>query len=463
MAEEQVIRVQLKDGSGTAVFDDCEEVKALLKGRMPLMHRGKLCINLPATLNPSGKKGLVIMHCLLMKDFGFVPGKKVYHMDGDEYNVRRSNLRVVDASGYVQLKRTLGVPVVDGKETTSGVSGIYRSSVGNRWIVDFFDATRNRHQKSFNDLAYNGDSKLSFADAKKFMEDKDEENKQRLLQKYAQPAVRQEAVPPPAAAEPVIQHAMDVARTMNYVLGTKDGVLEVALTHGRVMLLDDIPQVWELLRTHRFAYSTSHNGVVYAACAGKKIHIMLKDLIPGDGPQVDHINGNGLDNRIANLRRVTQSVNKRNHTSAYRNSKTGITGLHRHNASYTVSVTTDEGKTEYVGTFSFLKYGSEEIARLAAIERLEQVRGTISAYRLADQRTSVHMAVAAPAAAAAAPAPEPVEAVVQKPASDIVQVTDEGAIVISDSDDDSDPMDADNPPTAQVVHLPPQKSMEKSA
>lgn len=80
---------------------------------------------------------------------------------------------------------------------------------------------------------------------------------------------------------------------------------------GGVVHIDDadLPLVsgytWHLIPGRRTKYATT--------CVDQKtvyMHRLLMGSIKGQ--QVDHINGNGLDNRRANLRHATNSENQRN-------------------------------------------------------------------------------------------------------------------------------------------------------
>jgi hypothetical protein len=90
--------------------------------------------------------------------------------------------------------------------------------------------------------------------------------------------------------------------------------MEVKLTQGKVALIDD--EDWELVSKYSwYAYKNKHGNTFYAATTNSKnFKIRMHRLIMNtpSGKQVDHINGNGLDNRRVNLRVCTNSQNHMN-------------------------------------------------------------------------------------------------------------------------------------------------------
>ena len=89
---------------------------------------------------------------------------------------------------------------------------------------------------------------------------------------------------------------------------------EIKLTQGKVALVDDADYEW--LSSWKWCANRSHRGW-YATrdCydgphTRVRMHRVIMDAQPGE--QVDHINGNGLDNRRENLRICSHSENQHN-------------------------------------------------------------------------------------------------------------------------------------------------------
>jgi HNH endonuclease/AP2 domain len=84
---------------------------------------------------------------------------------------------------------------------------------------------------------------------------------------------------------------------------------EIALTQGKVAIVDD--ELYDKLVIYNW-FACQYYGTFYAKATvnGKKIY-MHRLLMPG-AKEIDHINGNGLDNRLENLRSCTRQQNSMN-------------------------------------------------------------------------------------------------------------------------------------------------------
>ena len=106
-------------------------------------------------------------------------------------------------------------------------------------------------------------------------------------------------------------------------------------THGKQEILidtDDLDKFIKFKKTWS-VYKPAKSRTHYATARLKKedkwgsidVHRFLMN--PEKGLVVDHINGNGLDNRKENLRVVTQAQNKQNLRGAQIDNKTGVRGV----------------------------------------------------------------------------------------------------------------------------------------
>lgn len=83
--------------------------------------------------------------------------------------------------------------------------------------------------------------------------------------------------------------------------------------------------------------------------------------------EIDHINGNGGDNRLANLRDVSHAANAQNRRTARSDSSTGVPGVFREGKRWRARIWV-EGKPRNLGT-----YECPELARHAYIEAKRQL------------------------------------------------------------------------------------------
>ena len=103
----------------------------------------------------------------------------------------------------------------------------------------------------------------------------------------------------------------------------------IRLTQGKVAWVDQAD--YEMLRHWSWHFNT---GYAIAGCGSRKWYGKMHRLImlPNPGQDVDHINGDKLDNRRRNLRYCTRAQNVQNQP-ARRSNTSGLVGVDWHAAS----------------------------------------------------------------------------------------------------------------------------------
>jgi hypothetical protein len=133
--------------------------------------------------------------------------------------------------------------------------------------------------------------------------------------------------------------------------------MELVLCTGESLLIDDedyelISQyTWNAFPCKRTTYARTNS----SRKLGKRHTVLLHRLIMNapEGYEVDHINGNGLDNRKENLRVCTKSGNMRNKQAniSHKSSKYKGVSLHRQANKWRVRLSCN-GTYIHVGLFS---------------------------------------------------------------------------------------------------------------
>jgi hypothetical protein len=88
---------------------------------------------------------------------------------------------------------------------------------------------------------------------------------------------------------------------------------QIPLTQGKFAIVDDADYEW-LIQRKWYAYDAQKGkGKWYARCS-QSVKVDMHRVITNapKGMDVDHINGNGLDNRRSNLRVCTRTQNQQN-------------------------------------------------------------------------------------------------------------------------------------------------------
>lgn len=128
-----------------------------------------------------------------------------------------------------------------------------------------------------------------------------------------------------------------------------------------------------------FKTNASYGGVYRVGLKGRnyETHRVIWELMVGkipDGMQIDHIDGNGLNNKLSNLRVVDNTINSRNQRMRSHNTS-GVNGVylfrHKNGLLYWVAQWYTIDKLKKSKFFSCKKYGEDEAFKLACIHREE--------------------------------------------------------------------------------------------
>jgi len=128
--------------------------------------------------------------------------------------------------------------------------------------------------------------------------------------------------------------------------------LEIPLTRGLVALVDDadFDAVAAAGKWYaRPSLNTFYACRMYPQMDGKQRVVSMHTLVTGWG-YVDHIDGDGLDNRRANLRPADQSKNGMNRALGSNNTS-GFKGVTRRRLGWEAGISLD-GRQVYLGTFA---------------------------------------------------------------------------------------------------------------
>jgi len=126
--------------------------------------------------------------------------------------------------------------------------------------------------------------------------------------------------------------------------------IEVPLTRGKVALIS--PCDSEMVLNHRWCATPARSGLWYAvrSCVrnGKRTTESMHRFILGATREVDHADGNGLNNQRHNIREVSRNVNK--HRRKPITSSSGFRGVCKFHGKFAAYITSNR-KTKYLGLF----------------------------------------------------------------------------------------------------------------
>jgi hypothetical protein len=148
--------------------------------------------------------------------------------------------------------------------------------------------------------------------------------------------------------------------------------MEIKLSNGKVALIDECDAyLAELGPWHMESHGYAVRNSARTAAEKRKPEFMHRVIMAkqrSHGMQIDHINGNRLDNRRCNLRMVNKCGNTQNARMRSDNTS-GVKGVSKQGEKWTARVQSN-GKRVFVGIFT-----TKEEAEKAVRSRREELHG----------------------------------------------------------------------------------------
>jgi hypothetical protein len=156
--------------------------------------------------------------------------------------------------------------------------------------------------------------------------------------------------------------------------------MQIRVSHGKFAIVDDEDferlniYIWHLDRS---AYAARNE--VKPDGSGMYVQSMHREIMGlghDDGHIVDHINGDGLDNRRCNLRICTIAENIRNRTRLNKNNTSGMRGVHwdKRKEKWCAEIKVNR-KKKFLGRFS-----TREEAHAAYCKAADEFHGEFANY-----------------------------------------------------------------------------------
>ena len=163
--------------------------------------------------------------------------------------------------------------------------------------------------------------------------------------------------------------------TPDAALAFNNEAREINTTNGPPVLVDacDYEMLnsmgrWFIKKSGKNTYAQRRFRTGFRANGKSQLqNINMQRFILLDAALIDHINGNGLDNRRCNLRSVSQAENQRNRAGANSNSKSGVLGVFWKAANQRwAAQARHDGKIIHIGLFDTIEEAAA--ARLVFVQ-----------------------------------------------------------------------------------------------